>query len=109
MSHWVRFCSSCPIPKCKEPNRIIYWVHGDDDYEQDINEEGYVKCRKSGCSMNYNPCFILYLQFKCRNHPNYKQVTKMQVYHSLSIVSDGYLDLTEKEIQRLLNKINNYY
>lgn len=108
MSHWVRFCSTCPIANCPDPKRVCYWVHGDDDYAQDINEDGYVKCRRSGCSMNYNPCFILYLLFKCRNHPNYKQADKMAIFNALSIVSSGDLGLYPDEVKRLLTKILNY-
>ena len=108
MSHWVRFRSTCPIAKCKEPSRVCNWVHGDDDYEQDINEDGYVKCRKSGCKMNNNPCFILYLLFKCRNHPNYEQAEIMGIFNALSIVSSGELGLYPGEVKSLLNKILNY-
>ena len=108
MSHWVRFCSTCPIANCPEPKRVIYWVHGKDDYSQDINEEGYVKCRKSGCSLNYNPCFILYLLFKCRNHPTYQQANKMAIFNALSIVSSGELGLYEHEVKKLLQKILSY-
>lgn len=105
MSHWVRFCSTCPIANCPEPKRVIYWVHGDDLYDQDINEEGYVKCRKSGCTLNLIPCFILYLLFKCRNHPNYQKAEKMAIFNALSIVSSGELGLYESEVKKLLQKI----
>ena len=108
MSHWVRFCSACPIANCSEPNRVCYWKHGDDNYEQDINEDGYVRCRRSGCQMNKYPCFILYLLFKCRNHPNYQSVTKMEIFHALSIVSSGDLGLYESEVKTLLQKILTY-
>lgn len=108
MSHWVRFCSTCPIANCTEPNRVCYWVHGDDSYEQDINEYGFIKCRRSGCSMNYKPCFILFLLFKCRNHPNYQQADKMPIFNALSIVSSGHLGLNNDEVKRLLTKILNY-
>ena len=105
MSHWVRFCSTCPIANCPDPKRVCYWVHGDDDYEQDINEEGYVKCRNSNCDMNEDPCFILYLEFKCRYHPFYQRPQKMAIFNALSIVSSGELGLYESEIKALLLKI----
>lgn len=108
MSHWVRFCSTCPIANCDDPKRVCYWVHGDDDYGQDINEEGYVKCRKSGCRMNYIPVFILNLLFKCRNHPNYQRAEKMAIFNALSIVSSGDLGLYEWEVKKLLEKILRY-
>ena len=107
MSHWVPFCSTCPIAGCPEPSRVIHWSHGDDNNFEDINEEGYVKCRKNGCSMNKYPCFILYLLFKCRNHPNYRQVQKMEIYNALSIISSGDLGLSTSEAKNLLNKILN--
>lgn len=108
MSHWVSFVSTCPIARCPDPKRVISWVHGDDDYSQDINEEGYVKCRKIGCSMNSYPCFILYLLFKCKYHPNYQQVGKMEIFNALSIVSSGDLGLSTTEAKNLLSKILNY-
>ena len=107
MSHWVTFVSTCPIARCPEPMRVISWRHGDDNSFQDINEEGYVKCRKIGCSMNIFPCFILYLLFKCRNHPNYRQVTKMEIFNALSIISSGDLGLSTEEATKLLDKILN--
>lgn len=108
MSHWVRFCSTCPIAGCPEPRRVIYWVHGTDKYEQDINENGDVKCRKSGCSLNIRPRFILHLLFKCRNHLHYERVDKMAIFNALSIVSSGELGLYESEIKSLLAKILAY-
>lgn len=108
MSHWVRFISTCPISNCPDPRRICFWKHGSDLYGQDINEDGYVKCRKSGCPMNYNPSFILNLEFKCKNHPNYERVEKMAIFNALSIVSSGELGLYPEEVKRLLTKILNY-
>ena len=108
MSHWVTFVSTCPIARCPEPKRVISWVHGDDNSFQDINEEGYVKCRKNGCSMNSYPCFILNLLFKCEYHPNYQQARKMEIFNALSIVSSGNLGLSTAEAKYLLNKLLNY-
>lgn len=105
MSHWVRFCSTCPVDNCPDPKRVNYWLHGTDDYEQDINEEGYVRCRKSGCSMNSRPCFILYLSFNCNYHPNYQHAEKMAIFNALSIVSSGELGLYKSEVNKLLQKI----
>lgn len=84
---------------------IIYLVNGDDLYDQDINEEGYAKCRKSGCLLNSIPFFILYLLIKCRNHPNYQKAEKMSIFNALSIVSFGELGLCESEVKKLIQKI----
>ena len=109
MSHWVPFYSTCPIANCHDPSRVIHWSHGDDNNFEDINEEGYVKCRKNGCSMNRNPCFILELLFKCRNHDTYQRIeSTLQVYHALCMVSSNHLGLSTSEIKYLLNKISNH-
>jgi hypothetical protein len=107
MSHWVRFCTTCPIPNCPDPNRVIYWLHADDDGVEEINEEGYVRCKKSGCRLNKNPCFILDMTFGCKNHPDQK-VEKMALFNALSFVSCGELGLYESEVKRLLTKILKY-
>ena len=108
MSHWVRFCTTCPIPNCPDPRRVIYWHHVDDDGEEEINEEGYVRCKKSGCHLNKNPCFILDMTFGCKNHPDKKKVEKMAIFNALSIVSEGEFGFYPDEIKRLLAKILNY-
>ena len=107
MSHWVRFCTTCPIPNCRDPRRVIYWQHPDDDGEEEINEEGYVRCKKSGCHLNKNPCFILDMTIGCKNHPHQK-VEKMAIFNAISIVSSGELELYPNEVKRLLTKILNY-
>ena len=108
MSHWVRFCTTCPIPNCPDPRRVIYWQHADDDGEEEINEEGYVRCKKSGCHLNKNPCFILDMTFGCKNHPDKKKVEKMAIFNALSILSRGEFGFYPDEIKRLLAKILNY-
>ena len=109
MSNWVDFCSGCPIANCPDPQRVIYWKHGDNCGSlEDINEEGYIRCKKVGCDLNREPCFILELLFKCKYHPNYEETDPMTVFHALSIVSSGTLGLNKKQCQKLLNKINNY-
>ena len=108
MSHWVRFCTTCPIPNCPDPRRVIYWHHVDDDGEEEINEEGYVRCKKSGCHLNKNPCFILDMTFGCKNHPDKKKVEKMAIFNALSILSRGEFGFYPDEIKRLLAKILNY-
>ena len=108
MSHWVRFCTTCPIPNCPDPRRVIYWHHVDDDGEEEINEEGYVRCKKSGCHLNKNPCFILDMNFGCKNHPDKKKVEKMAIFNALSILSRGEFGFYPDEIKRLLAKILNY-
>ena len=108
MSHWVRFCTTCPIPNCPDPRRVIYWQHADDDGEEEINEEGYVRCKKSGCHLNKNPCFVLDMTFGCKNHPDKKKVEKMAIFNALSILSRGEFGFYPDEIKRLLAKILNY-
>lgn len=108
MSHWVRFCSSCPISNCPGRYKIHYWVHTKDDCELDINEEGYIKCRKSGCSLNENPCFILDFIFCCKNHSEHKRADKMSIFNAISIASSGELGLSDEECKKLLIKILNY-
>ena len=108
MSHWVRFCTTCPIPNCPDPRRVIYWQHADDDGEEEINEEGYVRCKKSGCHLNKNPCFILDMNLRCKNHPCYQKVEKMAIFNAISYVSSGELGLYDDEVKRLLTKILNY-
>ena len=49
MSHWVRFCSTCPISGCSNSLKIIYWTCSKDGSELYINQDGYIKCGKNGC------------------------------------------------------------
>ena len=106
MTHWVRFCSTCPIANYPNPKKVFYCHHAGDDYEQEINEDRYVICWKSGCSMNSNPCFILDLSFNWGNHTNKltynKKAYKMAIFNALSIVSCGDIGLYPDD------KKNNY-
>ena len=105
MSHWVRFCSTCPIPGCSKSRKIIYWTCSKDDSELYINEDGYIKCGKNGCIRNTHPDFILDTNFNCNEHQSYISPDKMAVFNALSFASvENYKpDFCKKLLSKILN------
>ena len=108
MSHWMRFCSTCPLPGCMNPTRIIYWTCSYDDSDLYINEDGYIKCGKNGCIRNTHPDFILETKFNCSKHQSYNNTSpgKMGVFNALSFASGKYE--SDFCFKKILNKILNY-
>ena len=106
MSHWVRFCSTCPISGCSNSRKIIYWTCSKDGSELYINKDGYIKCGKNGCIRNTHPDFILNTNFNCNKHQSYVSPDRMGVVHALAIASGEKYDVNF--CKKLLNKILAY-
>ena len=103
MSHWVRFCSTCPAPCCPNPNRVIYWTCSNDDYGLYINEDGYIKCGKNGCNRNIHPDFILDTKFSCGEHHSIFRPDKMRVLNAFAIASHHYgNDFCKQILQKIV-------
>lgn len=108
MSDWVPFKTKCP--SCPN-NATITWVHSDDNYEEEIDKNGNIRCNNTSCEYYKNPTFIMEWGFDCGSHNyhgDYWKPKALGVFTALGMIS-SIKALSKTERQKLFDRVNDYF